>query len=303
MLRAAPEFPGRNWSLQRLRTLACRFDATVRGGFGANLRFEANPLADANSLEPILLQYSEPELGPILRAALRPGDIFVDVGANVGTYSLMGASLVGHGGRVLAFEPIPATRMRLEKNVSLNDVPQLRILPNGLGAEPGSTTFHVADGASGLSSRYNDAGGTQVEVEISTLDAILQDHPAPRLMKIDVEGMELEVLRGAAGLLRSEEAPLIVFEAHLPHMHAAGTDYAEMRQFLADHGGYEIFALRRSGLCPEPADRIEPTTSDVLAARPDIASHTEALATLRKVRFRGQEPAPHSRLLARLRGN
>jgi len=262
MLRAAPEFPGRNWSLQRLRTLACRFDATVRGGFGANLRFEANPLADANSLEPILLQYSEPELGPILRAALRPGDIFVDVGANVGTYSLMGASLVGHGGRVLAFEPIPATRMRLEKNVSLNDVPQLRILPNGLGAEPGSTTFHVADGASGLSSRYNDAGGTQVEVEISTLDAILQDHPAPR-----------------------------------------GTDYAEMRQFLADHGGYEIFALRRSGLCPEPADRIEPTTSDVLAARPDIASHTEALATLRKVRFRGQEPAPHSRLLARLRGN
>lgn len=301
-VRAVPEMPGRNWALQRLRAFARRFDADVRGATGDGLRFEGNPGADSNSLDPLLLRFTEPELGPILRAALRPGDTFVDVGANVGTYSLLAAHLVGREGRVLAFEPVPATRARLERNVSLNDVPQLEIVAHGLGAEPGRTSFFVADGSSGLSSRYNDSGGTRVEVEIGTLDAVLGDTASPRLMKIDVEGMELEVMRGATRLLGSERAPMIVFEAHPDHMRAAGTSYAEVRAFLQEHGGYELYALRRTGLTPEPPGLDAPTTADVLAARPDLADHAQTTAALRSVAFRGQEAGVHTRWLAALRG-
>ena len=74
-------------------------------------------------------------------------------------------------------------------------------------------------------------------------------------------------MRGATRLFESAAAPLLVFEAHPDHMRAAGTDYDEVRAFLAEHGGYEIFALGRSGLRPEPRDARLPSTTDVLAAR------------------------------------
>ena len=56
VLRAAPEFPGRNWTLQQLRGVLNGYDAQLQGGFGAGLRFEGNPQVDANSLEPLLLR-------------------------------------------------------------------------------------------------------------------------------------------------------------------------------------------------------------------------------------------------------
>ncbi len=301
LLRAAPEFPGRNLVLQNLRGFLLRYDTQVSGQFGPGLRVAGNPAVDANSLEPLLLRFTEPELGPILRAALSEGQTFVDVGANVGTYSLMAASLVGPSGRVLAFEPVPATRARLESNVALNDAPQLEIVPKALGSEPGTTVLYLAAGASGLSSRYNQADGGRVEVETTTLDQVLADAAPPSLVKIDVEGMELEVMRGARELLCGDSPPLIVFEAHPDHLRAAGTDYATVRAFLADNGGYEIYALGRRGLRTEPADAPGPSPVDVLAARPDVAAHARAIAALRGVRFRGQEPGAHTRLFAMLR--
>lgn len=301
LLHAAPEFPGRNFALQHVRSFALGYDSHVSGYFGSGIRVEGNPAVDSNSLEPLLLRFTEPELGPILRAALGPGQTFIDVGANVGTYSLMAASLVGPTGRVLAFEPVPATRARLERNVALNDVPRLEIIAKALGAEPGTTVLHVASGASGLSSRYTQSDGNRVEVETATLDNELAGAAAPALIKIDVEGMELEVMRGARELLRGDSPPLIVFEAHPDHMNAAGTDYAAIRAFLSENGGYRIYALGRRGLRNEPLDAAVPSTADVLAARPDNEAHTRAIAALRRVHFRGQEPAAHTRLFAKLR--
>lgn len=301
LLHAAPEFPGRNLALQNVRRFALGYDRQVSGYFGPGLRVEGNPAVDSNSLEPLLLRFTEPELGPILRAALCPGQTFVDVGANVGTYSLMAASLVGPTGRVMAFEPVPETRARLECNVALNHVPRLEIIPKALGSAPGTTVLHVAAGASGLSSRYTQTDGSRVEVETTTLDRELAGAMAPTLIKIDVEGMELEVMRGARELLRGDSPPLIVFEAHPDHMRAAATDYTAIRTFLADNGGYQIYALGRRGLRNEPPEARAPSTADVLAARPDSEAHTHAIAVLRGVHFRGQEPAAYTKLLARLR--
>lgn len=301
VLKAAPEFPGRNTLFQMLRRYALGFDARVTGELGPGLRFESNPSVDANSLEPLLLRFIDPELGPVLRSALGPGESFVDVGANVGTYSLLGASLVGERGRVLAFEPVPSTRAQLERNLALNRLPQVEIVPRGLGAEPGRAILHVVPGASGLSSRYHDVGGSDVEIEVTTLDRALEGTALPALVKIDVEGMELEVLKGATGLLGSAHPPLVVLEAQSQHLQAAGTSYRELRAFLAEHGGYEIFALGRRGLRPEPAHAVDPSTADVLAARPDVAEHAQAIAALRSVHFRNQEPAWHTRMLARFR--
>jgi len=301
VLKAAPEFPGRNTLFQKLRGYVLSFDVRVTGELGPGLRFEGNPARDSNSLEPILHRFVDPELTPVLRAALGSGGSFVDVGANVGTYSLIAASIVGERGRVLAFEPVPDTRAQLERNVALNKVPQLEIVPKGLGAEPGQTTLHVVPGASGLSSRYHDHGGTAVEVDVTTLDLTFEGAAPPALIKIDVEGMELEVLKGATGLLRSDNPPLVVLEAQNTHLRAAGTSYSEVCAFLAEHGGYEIFALGRRGLRPERAGAADPSTGDVLAARPDVEEHARVVAALQSVHFRHQEPAWHTRLLAPLR--
>ncbi|MCA9510006.1 MAG: FkbM family methyltransferase [Myxococcota bacterium] len=238
-------------------------------------------------LEPLRLRFGAPSLAPVFDAALRPGDTFVDIGANIGVYAMWAARLVGDRGRVFAFEPVPGTRAQLERNVVENGFSQVEVVPKGVGAEPSTLTLHVVPGSSGLSSRYarDDAASVAVEVEVATLDAFFAGRAAPRAMKIDVEGMELDVLRGAAGLLASPTPPAIVFEAHAPHFDRAGTTYASILAYLRDAGGYRVFALGPRGVCAESVDAVRPGSGDVLAVRTGWGPHDELLARLSRVRF------------------
>jgi FkbM family methyltransferase len=299
LLRAAPQFPGRNTMLGRVRRFVCGFDVPVEGVFGPGLRCLGNPREDSNSVEPLLMRYSEPELAPILDAALSSAGCFADLGANVGVYSLWAAQRVGVQGRVVAFEPIPETRARLERNIALNGFAQIRVVPRAVGAEPGSATLHVVPGASGLTSRDRAVGGDEIAVEVTTLDAYFAGAAPPDLIKIDVEGMELEVLRGARSLLAGDAPPLVVFEAH--HVDTVGSSYAGILDFLAETGGYEVWSLSPRGIRREARGSAVPGSGDVLAARPDVAAHAQALERLRTARFRDQVPSPQARLLGRLR--
>jgi len=144
----------------------------------------------------------EPEVQSFLRGHVKPGDVVYDVGAHLGFFSLCAARL---GARVFAFEISPANLPRLRRNVQLNEL-SITVV----GAAVWSTDGGVGLAEGATDSEWAVTGpGTHPSV---TLDAFAREHGAPQLVKIDVEGAEGHVLRGAADVLASR--PVIVCEMH-----------------------------------------------------------------------------------------
>ena len=147
-----------------------------------------------------------------LQAVLQPGDIVLDVGANCGALTLVAASLVGSGGMVYAFEPSPTIRQRLQKNIDLNAAlqAQVRVLPLGLGATQAQLLYYEDPNYPG-NGALNPTQGEPVQV--MALDQWMQmaDVTTLQFIKIDVEGMEYEVLLGAKETL-TRFHPMLYFE-------------------------------------------------------------------------------------------
>ncbi len=140
---------------------------------------------------------------------LRPDDLFVDVGANIGSYSVLAAGV--SGANVLAFEPIRTTYAALVDNVRLNDLNHLvETFNSGVGAEPGSLEFLATHDAMNRVATVDDVDGELQTASIVTLDSQVQRPPA--VVKIDVEGWEAEVVRGGMKVLSSPEVLALIVE-------------------------------------------------------------------------------------------
>ncbi len=139
---------------------------------------------------------------------LRPGELFVDVGANVGTYSVLAAAEIGAD--TIAVEPVPAAFAHLTANVALNEVQErLTALNVAVGSEPGTLAFTATED---INNHVTDAAGENtIQVEVRTLDGILSGHH-PTLLKVDVEGYEAEVFRGGEATLAQESLQAIIIE-------------------------------------------------------------------------------------------
>lgn len=157
----------------------------------------------------------------LMELLLRPGMSFIDVGANVGYYSLLAAKCVGPQGRVISFEPHPMLRAMLERGVQANGFTNICIRPEAVTASSGAIELYVFSEANeGVSSTIPHDGVEQhpVVVPAISLDDLLlrqQPGPTPRVdvIKIDVEGAEADVFAGMRGLLGSPLAPsAILFE-------------------------------------------------------------------------------------------
>jgi FkbM family methyltransferase len=188
----------------------------------------------------------EPVLSAWIWRTLRPGDVFVDVGANFGYFSLLAARAVGPGGSVVAVEASDATARRLEESLRLNRATNVRIVKAAATALEGSIPFYRAP--------WNDAESTTVPTEGHELEAEVRAAPLPRLLggeelarariiKIDVEGGELGVLAGlapAAGRLRPDAE--IVVEAHADQLAAQGSSAGDLIELLRP-AGFRAFEL------------------------------------------------------------
>lgn len=137
---------------------------------------------------------------------LRADSHFIDIGANVGTVSVMAATFVP-GVRVTSVEPDQATRAKLAENLQLNGLPSARVIGDAIGARPGTARFST--GRDSLNSFSSDS--ESIEIAVTTLDLIAAGD-LPDLVKIDVEGAELGVFDGAERTLSSENAPTFIFE-------------------------------------------------------------------------------------------
>lgn len=152
----------------------------------------------------------------VLRSVLRPGDNFVDVGANMGFHTLHAARIVGPRGRVLAFEPNPDAAIRLAVHVRENGLAAVvGIRRLALGASAGEATLRVPVGEDGLATLADSLAGTMttVRVVVRRLDDEWPADAPLRLIKVDVEGAELPVLEGAADTLRRWR-PDVICEAN-----------------------------------------------------------------------------------------
>jgi len=162
----------------------------------------------------------EPETQTVLRTTLKRGDVFYDVGAHIGFFSLLAARLVGTGGKVVSLEPDPDNFRQLGEHIARNGVPQVRAVNAAAWSRAGSVAFHrAAPRSSGNRGAVTAAGSAadapEIEVTAVTLDDLADAHGQPAMIKIDVEGGEIEVLKGAAGLLATRR-PAVLCEIHSP---------------------------------------------------------------------------------------
>jgi FkbM family methyltransferase len=215
----------------------------------------------------------EPEVRAQIKRWLSPGACAVDVGANVGWHALLMATLVGPAGRVFAFEPNDSTRDRLNAGIQVNDLEQVVVDPRALSDRIGTTGFaapkagELWDGTGHMTSAAIDGHASGGSVQCVTLDAFVAERNLERLdfMKIDVEGWELSVLRGASHTLVTL-APTIVFEYDPAYVERCGGSVADLNAFL-NAARYQLFMLdaRRP---PAPIARLEDVGGNVLAVPP-----------------------------------
>lgn len=162
---------------------------------------------------------------------LREDDLFVDVGANVGAYTLLAAGVCASS--TIALEPVPATFADLQSNLALNNLGErVQALNAGAGATAGRLSFTQN---AGTMNRVADDGVLSshlVEVEVTPLDQLLGDR-APLLIKIDVEGFEYDVLQGASSILPKTQALLVELNGSAA---AYGHSDDEVHRLLLRHG-------------------------------------------------------------------
>jgi FkbM family methyltransferase len=214
-------FVGRLPGLGRLlrwgvRRLGAGGVTTIRSGPAAGLRWTRHP-AYVNGY---WLGIYEPEIQDVLKRELRPGQVFYDVGAHAGFFSLVASRLVGPTGAVYAFEPIPANGAFAAEQVALNRLDHVSVIHSAVGGtcgtavmsrSPLTTTARLID-AGVPHAPSADAG---VSVPLITLDAFARDHRPPDFLKVDVEGAEGQVIAGAAELIRTRR-PTFLIELHDP---------------------------------------------------------------------------------------
>lgn len=233
-LRPLPDFRGRHRVLDALlprvgerEAGVCRYRMTL-------------DLSDYMQREVYMGTY-EPTESAWVRETLRPGMTYVDVGANVGYYVAMGASLVGPRGRVVGFEPTPEAFGRLRTFVERNGIGHARCLQLALGASEGSMALYVPPASyhnlNASMTPYCE-GMISITVPVVTLDSFLEENriDTVHLLKIDVEGSEPLVLEGAQRSLRAGRIRALLAEFHPRILARVGSSPDALASWLTDRG-------------------------------------------------------------------
>jgi FkbM family methyltransferase len=196
----------------------------------------------------------EPGTGDVLRRLVQPGMVVADVGANIGMITLIMAWATGPGGRVISFEPEAIPRSNLEKMRHLNGLSWVEVRDQAVGEKPGQLTFHVSDiiGHSSLYALPENEGSREIQVEVVRLDDIA---PAQRMdvVKIDVEGAELDVLAGMSGLIAKNKDLAIVAEFGPEHLKRVGQTPAQWFKAFAD-AGFKAYIIDEATSAAEPTN-------------------------------------------------
>jgi FkbM family methyltransferase len=258
--------------VERLR--AARFDrldsaSLVRWADG--LEFQVHPDDQLSRVVFVSGTY-EPNTLAVLRTFVGRGDTFIDVGGNAGIVSLAAASWVGPEGRVHAFEPSTREYTRLLDTVARNRLHQVAAHHVALGARREIGALHVASpphaGLNTFGRRFSygdiSAQGTE-DVAVRTLDDVAAEGTFGKVaaIKIDVEGMELDVLQGARALL-ARDHPALVIEVNDRALEACGASVAALEDLLIA-SGYTLWEISEDARLARLASLRESASENIAA--------------------------------------
>jgi FkbM family methyltransferase len=181
----------------------------------------------------------EPEQTALFERYVAAGAVVYDIGAHYGYYSLLSSVLSGANGRVFAFEPSPVNLPVLRRHISLNRCANIQVLELAVSDREGTAHFDLG-GGSGIG-HLAEAGS--VEVKLTRLDALAETLPPPAAMKIDVEGAEMQVLRGGAQTIESAK-PVIFLSVHSAELKRECEEFLRQRGYtLQEILPMELLAL------------------------------------------------------------
>jgi FkbM family methyltransferase len=207
---------------------------------------------------------------------LKKDDVFLDIGANVGLFTVVGASKVGTQGKVYSFEPVKKTYTRLSENVQLNNFTCVKLFNAGLSNTDGELEMTTsAEGFDAWNSFGKPTAGSNFikeKVAIYKLDSCISQNDISNvnLAKIDVEGWECNVMIGGKDLFSSDNAPDLLVEFTEENCKNAGFTCAGLYDILIDFG-YKMFLYdeARKTLIPEPKRKVYTHINIVATKNPD----------------------------------
>lgn len=186
----------------------------------------------------------------LLASLVKPAETVIDIGANEGYISLFLAMKVSPNGHIYAIEPHPSNIHILEANISLNTLKNISVIPKAVSDKRGM--FHMyGDRAWGSLHRQRNLSENSISVEVDTLDSIFNDHKILgklALIKIDAEGNEIRVIRGAHKLINTFR-PVVAFEINLTLLAYEDISINEILDFFLD-SEYSLFIERKGKLVP-----------------------------------------------------
>lgn len=270
---------GRIWFLRRINDLVSLYFRTHHPKF---IEIFGNkiylPLLDGAFLSA---GYYEKDITELVRKELKKGDVFVDLGANIGYYTLLAAKLVGQVGKVYAFEPAPENFNMLMKNITANRYLNITAVQKAISDTTGTSNLFLSEYNKGDHRLYDPQEAViyeengkhnyddhsygnrrkSVSVGVVTLDGfLLSKHSTVDFMKIDIQGFEGKALYGAALILKRSPKLKLVMEFWPGGLRLAGTEPAELIEFLIDCGFSNIYLLNDRKHCWSRVDNDRATT-------------------------------------------
>jgi len=214
---------------------------------------------DLSDLVPRLLYflgYYEYGLTNLIRQTLKPGDTFLDVGSHIGYYTVMSGLLVGPGGSVHSFEPIPEIYSRLQDNVALNELGNVYTNRAAVYDRDGELEIfvpHPGNTGTGSFVMQPNSSDRSILCPAIAIDSYVRAQAIKRvrLIKIDIEGAELAALHGMEELLSSSGPPDVICEVVPVLLERAGSAYQEIRGFMGNLG-FRARVITDQGLVDPP---------------------------------------------------
>jgi FkbM family methyltransferase len=228
-------------------------------GAGAKLRLHKNSFL----CRPIVRGKFEIGERRLLERLLTKGDVFIDVGANIGLFTVIAGKCVGALGKVLAVEPSLPTCKILKSQIALNDLENVEICQVGVSKEEGELELYQGTDANDTFNSFGtpiwEGVFTPTKVPVKTFDGLVQERLEGRpirLVKIDTEGWECQVLAGGGASLARADAPALMIEFCEKALKTSGSSCVELYQAVRDYG-YTTFVIHRDDGALQPLNAPE----------------------------------------------
>ena len=210
--------------------------AEVKTRFGMRMRVHPNEVLGRRIL---CTGFWEPEITALFGELLSPGDVVLDIGANIGYFTLLASKLVRETGKVLAFEPQSSNRALLLENILLNGAQNVQVFAMGLADQNGEARLYRGTPRNpGLSSIRPAQNGPSERIELRRGDEIISRDlwQRVRLIKMDIEGAELSALRGLFAVLATNAAINLLVEVTPSYLEEMGDSEEGLLTFLRELG-------------------------------------------------------------------